>query len=967
MKSQEDSYAQLVEVWSNPALILHSDTREVLAQNSSVSDVFGQEVEWLKIGDQDWQSWWKNPTGKQLFQLNTSSGKSRGFFVRSGALKGVDYIVFEDQLGWRELRNAFEVNKVRYQGLAAGTMEGLAFMQNHQIIDLNTEMMRILGISKLEELAELDVQKLFGPRNWKKMYSRAGHVQEFEFVGLNGKDLVVEGKIELVGESNHSNEVECTLALMDITERKRVEHDLLQTKERFRLLVETSPFGLFLVRNSEVGYANAAALELLGYSDDEDVYGTEFTSLIVQSDLQRVSEDMNQVLQGEKISYSEVTMIGADQEQKSVGIQMTLSFFDKQPAVQISVSDLSTRMELLRQQIRASSAEESNTSLREEIIQHKRTQDQLREAERFNRSIIESSIDMIIAFDNDGKIIQFNHAASVEFGLTIDDAKELHAAQFLQNPDSFQAISERLKEVGYYAGEVTGIRSSEEAFQMLISIAVLHGPDEQPKGFVLVGRDVTDIQLAETELRRSEERYRDILESASDLVFLIDKNGGFTYANPSFYKTLGYRGESIKALNITDILSGQATQDNWMEVITGSSKEVRFKSKTGQELLLIGGGSAQLNSQDEVTGVRCIFLDISEMRAHQLEARQKSAKLESIFNSSRYILMFTINRKLEVTSMNDNVQGTLNHQFGFETALGSPIIDLLKNHTSDVSYKNQFQFFARAFQGVQQQFELPLMNQKKEEVWYQMFVNPVSYGDDHEELSCIAYEITDRKEIDQQVRSTLKEKEILLQEVHHRVKNNLQVISSMLNLQRRFIEDPKMLDILEESQNRISTMSFIHESLYQNSDFSSIGFTEYLKRLTQNLIHSYSRVATGVSLDCVLDDVQINLKQAIPCGLIVNELVSNSLKYAFPNKEGGTIQLRVERKGEDIEIEVSDDGVGLPDDFDFETNESLGVYLVQALTDQLDGTLVVDNNHNENTLEKRSGASFLVRFTPLTD
>jgi len=115
-------------------------------------------------------------------------------------------------------------------------------------------------------------------------------------------------------------------------------------------------------------------------------------------------------------------------------------------------------------------------------------------------------------------------------------------------------------------------------------------------------------------------------------------------------------------------------------------------------------------------------------------------------------------------------------------------------------------------------------------------------------------------------RSTLKEKEILLQEVHHRVKNNLQVISSMLNLQRRFIDDPKMLDILEESQNRISTMSFIHESLYQNSDFSSIGFAEYLKRLTQNLIHSYSRVSANVKLESVLDDVHINFKQAIPCG-----------------------------------------------------------------------------------------------------
>ncbi len=259
------------------------------------------------------------------------------------------------------------------------------------------------------------------------------------------------------------------------------------------------------------------------------------------------------------------------------------------------------------------------------------------------------------------------------------------------------------------------------------------------------------------------------------------------------------------------------------------------------------------------------------------------------------------------------------------------------------------------------------MDKNGDEVWYQMFVNPVSYGDDHEELSCIAYEITDRKEIDQQIRSTLKEKEILLQEVHHRVKNNLQVISSMLNLQRRFIDDPKMLDILEESQNRISTMSFIHESLYQNSDFSSIGFAEYLKRLTQNLIHSYSRVSANVELTCVLDDVQINLKQAIPCGLIVNELVSNALKYAFPEKRGGTIELRVEEKGQDIEIEVSDNGVGLPDDFDFETNESLGVYLVQALTDQLDGSLLVDNNQSENPLEKESGASFLVRFTPLTD
>jgi len=961
----KQSYASLVDVWSNPALVVDRGTRKVLECNSACKDVFGTPQDWCEIGGESWSSWWKKPTKNKGFELTTIDGTSRIFEVRFGEFEEIDFIVFEDQLGWQELRSAFELNKNRYHGLASGTMEGLAFLQNNQVIDLNAQMMNILGISKLEELEELNIKELFGARNWKKLTSRSGSIQELYFTNSNGLDLMVEGKLEVFKDSEKG--LEHTLALMNITERKRVEHDLLKTKERFRLLVENSPFGLFLVQESKVGYANAVAMELLGYSDEEKIYGTDFTSLISKSDFERVTEDINKVLQGKKVRYSEVTMVGADETERAVGLQMTLSFFDQQPAVQITASDLSTRMELVRQQMRASSAEEANELLKIEIDQHKRTQNQLRESERFNSSIIESSIDMIIAFDNDGKIIQFNHAASVEFGLTIEDAKELHASQFLHNPKNFKAISESLNEAGYYAGEVTGVRSTGEAFQMLISIAVLHGSEEEQKGFVLVGRDVTDIHVAEMELRRSEERYRDILESASDLVFSINEKGHFTYANPSFYKTLGYTGENLETVHINDILGQDETNDDWADTITGSSQEIQFRSKLGQELRVIGGGSKQINGNNELLGVRCIYLDVSEVRAHQKDARRKSAKLESIFNSSRYILMFTINRQLEVTSMNNNVQGMLNQQFGFETSLGSPIIALLKNQTSPQRYKNQFQFFQRAFQGVQQQFELPLVDKNGDEVWYQMFVNPVSYGDDHEELSCIAYEITDRKEIDQQIRSTLKEKEILLQEVHHRVKNNLQVISSMLNLQRRFIDDPKMLDILEESQNRISTMSFIHESLYQNSDFSSIGFAEYLKRLTQNLIHSYSRVSANVELTCVLDDVQINLKQAIPCGLIVNELVSNALKYAFPEKRGGTIELRVEEKGQDIEIEVSDNGVGLPDDFDFETNESLGVYLVQALTDQLDGSLLVDNNQSENPLEKESGASFLVRFTPLTD
>ncbi len=607
--------------------------------------------------------------------------------------------------------------------------------------------------------------------------------------------------------------------------------------------------------------------------------------------------------------------------------------------------------------------------LKEEILQHKETQKQLEGAERFNRSIIESSIDMIVALDVKGKIVQFNHAASVEFGMTVEDVKTMTAVDFLHDPKDLNGIVSDLEQQGYYAGEIAGKRSTGEVFQMLISIASLQNNEGEGAGFVLVGRDVTDIRFAEQELRRSDERYRDILENATDLVFQVNAMGGVEYANPSFFESLGYSSKELKKVLIQDLIQAPAnkTKEDWTDWLAGSSNELNFMHKNGSTLKMLGGGSMQTNEQGSLIGLRCIYLNVSEVRAYQRDAKEKSAKLESIFNSTRYLLMFTIDKKLRVTTVNQNLKNILAEQFGFDTSVGTPIIETLKEFTNNEFYQGQLNLFARAAQGTQQQFELPMVTKTGEVVWYQLFVNPVLFEEGAQELSCIAYDITERKEIDNQIREALKEKEILLQEVHHRVKNNLQVISSMLNLQRRFVDDPKMLDVLEESQNRISTMSFIHESLYQNSDFSSIGFADYLERLTQNLIHSYSKISARVELISQLDDIHINLKQAIPCGLIVNELVSNCLKYAFKGRETGKVFLRVEKKGEELEIEVADNGVGLPEEFDIETNDSLGVYLVQALTDQLDGVLVVDNKQSDKTLDSNGGASFLVRFTPLTD
>ncbi len=197
---------------------------------------------------------------------------------------------------------------------------------------------------------------------------------------------------------------------------------------------------------------------------------------------------------------------------------------------------------------------------------------------------------------------------------------------------------------------------------------------------------------------------------------------------------------------------------------------------------------------------------------------------------------------------------------------------------------------------------------------------------------------------------SIREKEILLQEVHHRVKNNLQVISSILNLQSSYVKDQSSLDILRESQNRIKSMSFIHESLYQTRDFSRIEFSDYILSLSNNLIHSYSIEAGKIKLSTDFKKVFLSLDQAIPCGLIVNELVSNALKYAFPQGTTGEISLKIKESDNIIRIHIADNGIGLPADLDVEHSESLGLQLVYTLIDQLDATIEVNSEKGTNYL-----------------
>ncbi len=206
-------------------------------------------------------------------------------------------------------------------------------------------------------------------------------------------------------------------------------------------------------------------------------------------------------------------------------------------------------------------------------------------------------------------------------------------------------------------------------------------------------------------------------------------------------------------------------------------------------------------------------------------------------------------------------------------------------------------------------------------------------------------DITERKLAGDRLKASLQEKEVLLQEVHHRVKNNLQVISSLLNLQSQYIEDQIVLEIFKESQQRIHSMSLIHEKLYRSENLASIDFGAYIRELAAFLLRSQKQSGQQISLSIHTDEVLLRIDTAVPCGLILNELVTNALKHAFPNGQSGEIRVELRAVNASwFQLIVADNGIGLPANFDFKATSSLGLYLINSLVKQLNGNINLNQN-----------------------
>jgi PAS domain S-box-containing protein len=239
--------------------------------------------------------------------------------------------------------------------------------------------------------------------------------------------------------------------------------------------------------------------------------------------------------------------------------------------------------------------------------------------------------------------------------------------------------------------------------------------------------------------------------------------------------------------------------------------------------------------------------------------------------------------------------------------------------------------------------------------YYETIKAPI-FGEEEKIIGLVGVsrDITERKRMEEALRKSLREKEILLKEIHHRVKNNMQIISSLLNLQAKTIRDPAALEGLAECQNRIHSMALIHEKLYRSKDISSLEFGEYVRSLATALFRTCRADPGLIRLVFETEETFLDIDTAIPCGLIVNELVLNAIKHAFPGGRTGEIRIALGRKERGgCRLAVSDTGIGFPEQADFRKTETLGLHLVMMLVEQIDGTI---------KMTRRGGTTFDIAF-----
>jgi PAS domain S-box-containing protein len=546
--------------------------------------------------------------------------------------------------------------------------------------------------------------------------------------------------------------------------------------------------------------------------------------------------------------------------------------------------------------------------------------------------------------DLSGRFTFVSKALGRLFGLPPGKLIGLENRSFM-SPESAREIFRIFNEVyrtgkSRQSGETEVRLKDGPAHIVELTVSLRRGPDETPVGFRGIVHDITERKRIESALAESEERFRTLYENSTVGLYRTTPEGRVLLANPALLRMLGY--DSFEELAVVDLRSGglgpeyprPAFFEHLRKVVVVQGLEATWKKKDGSTIYVRESARAVFDSEGRVKYCEGTVEDITDRKRAELKLQASEKKYHRIFDHSLEGIFQTTAEGWMISANRAMIR-----MFGYKKLpefLAANIFD----HLDDGGLRTKILETLKAEDEIRN-WELTL--RRKDGSVFHALLNATVLLDangriDH--IEGMLADITDLVQSKAALQAVLREKDSLMKEIHHRVKNNMQIISSLLGFQSRFIKDPDAIRIFENSQDRIRTMAMIHESLYRFESRSRIDFAKYARSMIDSLFAPEMVSSGRVKFHLDVDSLDFDVKTSLSLGLIINELISNALKYGFPEDRGGKIEIGLRQQADgEILLIVRDDGIGLPPKVKIGESESMGLQVVEILTDQLEGRI----------------------------
>jgi PAS domain S-box-containing protein len=731
---------------------------------------------------------------------------------------------------------------------------------------------------------------------------------------------------------------------VDITERKKAEDALRESEARYRNLFDNSIEGVFTVDlGGHYTSGNKAFEELYGYTVEE-LLGVSYKKIVVPEDLDRVFQEYNRLFRtGEPIRDLTYQIVRKDGQRRF--LEGCASLVRREGMVVGFQGTL------------------------RDITERKKADDALRESEEFSSGLLVNSRNPIVGINPDTSISYVNPALEELTGFSRAELIGRKAPYPWWTEEALERTRGVLREAmlkGAEGVELPFQKKDGERFWVEISSTPVRHRGKL-KYYLSNWVDITERKRAEKEIERARDDYLAVTNLTGDIIIRVDREGKCTFANDGACEFWGKPREELLGQELADYAHPDDAERTNSAVGEGMKTKQTVKGFVSRQKTPKGwrtvewNGSPFFDEKGDYTGFQATGRDVTEAKRAEEQLRQSEERYRSLTDEvldSSAVGIFILDSDFRIAWVNQ----ALEHYFGLlrGEVVGKDKLQLIRERIMH-AFEDPEEFAGKLLATYDnntyvENFECHVLpGREREERWLEHWSQPIKSGlyagGRIEHYS----DITERKKAEEKIKASLKEKEVLLQEMHHRVKNNLQVMSSLLKLQSRQIGDERYAEMLKESENRVKTMALIHEKLYQSEDLAGIDLGGYVKSLVRGLFSAYGAEAGRIKLRTEFEDIRLGVNYAMPCGLVINELVSNSLKHAFPDGKGGEIRVAMRAIGEnEVELVVSDNGVGIPAGLDFRNAESLGLRLVSMLAEEQLGGQV--------ELDRTEGTRFEIRF-----